>query len=95
MPTIFIASCKDYNNQNIEGAVVIALPQDELFQAISHTTEGQDFPTNLSFLKCNLTDAQGQCYISVPSGGHATVSFVSSRLDVGSQAVCHISLQES
>ena len=91
MPYLVISSCKDHNNNDIEGAVVVAISQDDLLNNIIHTDEGSDFPSNMAFLRCNRTDANGQCVIYVAGGSKATVSFVTEDQEIGTEAQCHIS----
>jgi hypothetical protein len=92
MPDIYVTKCVDQSGNNLEGAVVIALSQEDFFQNVTHTSEGQDWPT-MSFAVANKTDSNGQCVLSVSGARYAAVAFVYGDESVLSDIKAHIDLQ--
>lgn len=92
MPDIYVTKCVDQSGNNLEGAVVIALSQEDFFQNTTHTSEGQDWPT-MTFAVANKTDSNGQCVLSVSGARYVTVAFVYGDDSILSDIKAHIDLQ--
>ncbi len=71
-----IIETKDAGGSTLEGALVIAIPAEQMMNLISATDEGQDWPT-LGFKRCNRVDSYGRCSIRIPGGwGAAAVLMI-------------------
>ncbi len=70
-----IIETKDAGGTILEGALILALPADQLLSLISATVDGEDWPA-LAFKKCNRTDEYGTCSIRIPGGYKAAVLMI-------------------
>ena len=89
-----ITDCTDGQGNKLVGAVVIAVPEEELLSQVNKTTEGQDWP-ELSYKRCNKTDENGQCSIQIPGGkGKVWVMMIPAESDVDGDSITHIVAEE-
>ncbi|MDD3492969.1 MAG: fibronectin type III domain-containing protein [Candidatus Thermoplasmatota archaeon] len=85
-----ITSCKDSLGNNLSGAVVVALPEDELLDLVEASLTGVDIPS-LSYRKVNKTDSDGTCNIRIPGGkGRVWVLMIPASTSVGGHAIAHL-----
>ena len=90
-----ITEVRDQDNNLLQGALVIALSEEDALSLVQASENGDDLPT-LGIMKANKTDSNGTCKIKVPGGkGKVTVFFVVSDPNVGGDIKVHIATEET
>lgn len=70
---ITIQQVRDTEGNPVSGAVVVALPQQDVITKIPASDYGSDLPlSQFAYARANKTNSQGACNIRIP-GGHGKV----------------------